>query len=244
MGGAEESKVRMESGRDAVNCPEALITGEEPPRRYDPEPRWPAFIAVIADGGLYTALPDALTFGPRWLFPALVVALLLPTVISHQAGRHRLNAIFGFLVSAILTAGLIVSLGLLVAALPAHKEEPARLLVSAAALWVTNILVFALWYWRLDAGGPHRRDKRAGHPDGAFLFPQMTMSEEAAAEAGQQDWSPNFVDYLFLAFNTSTAFSPTDAPVLTRWAKVLMMVQSLLSLLIIALLAARAVNIL
>jgi uncharacterized membrane protein len=111
-------------------------------------------------------------------------------------------------------------------------------------MWITNILVFALWYWRLDAGGPHKRDTRAGHPDGAILFPQMTMSEEALIEAKQKNWSPNFVDYLFFAFNTSTAFSPTDAPVLTRWVKVLMMLQSLLSLLIIALLAARAVNIL
>ena len=94
------------------------------------------------------------------------------------------------------------------------------------------------------AGGPHERDKRLGHANGSFLFPQMTMSEEARREAEQLDWSPNFVDYLFLAFNTSTAFSPTDVPVLSRWAKILMMLQSVLSLLIIALLAARAVNIL
>jgi uncharacterized membrane protein len=105
-------------------------------------------------------------------------------------------------------------------------------------------LVFALWYWRLDAGGPYQRDKEPGHSNGAFLFPQMTMSKEALREAGQQDWSPDFVDYLFLAFNTSTAFSPTDTLVLARWAKILMMLQALLSLLIIALLAARAVNIL
>ena len=143
-----------------------------------------------------------------------------------------------------LTAGLIISVILLVNALPAGKETPQQLLLSAASLWITNILVFALWYWRLDAGGPYQRDKRPGHSEGAFLFPQMTMSKEALREAGQQDWSPNFIDYLFLAFNTSTAFSPTDAPVLAKWAKVLMMLQSLLSLLIIALLAARAVNIL
>ena len=211
---------------------------------YDPEPRWPAFIAVLAVGGLSAALPDSLTVGPRWLFPGVVLGLLIPTIILHHAGRHRLNAISGFAVSIVLTIGLIVSLALLIAALPAHKEEPSALLLSAALLWVTNILVFALWYWRLDAGGPHQRDKRPGHTDGAFLFPQMTMSEEALAQAGQQDWSPNFVDYLFLAFNTSTAFSPTDAPVMARWAKVLMMLQSLISLAIIALLAARAVNIL
>jgi uncharacterized membrane protein len=213
-------------------------------QQHDSEPRWPAVIAILAVGGLYTALPDQLTFGPNWLFPSLVLALLVPTIVSYHAGRHRLNGILGFAVDGVLTVGLIISVILLVDALPARKEAPEQLLLSAASLWITNILVFALWYWRLDAGGPYQRDKRPGHSEGAFLFPQMTMSKEALREAGQPDWSPNFIDYLFLAFNTSTAFSPTDVPVLARWAKVLMMLQSLLSLLIIALLAARAVNIL
>lgn len=221
-----------------------LIDTNDASALFDPEPRWPAIVAVVAVGGIYTALPDFLTFGPRWLYPSLVLALLLPTIVSHHTGRHRLNTLFGFLVDGLLTVGLIISVVLLIGALPAHTESPVALLLSAASLWITNILVFALWYWRLDAGGPHQRDKRAGHAEGAFLFPQMTMSEAALAEAGQQDWSPNFVDYLFLAFNTSTAFSPTDVPVLARWGKILMMLQSLLSLLIIALLAARAVNML
>jgi hypothetical protein len=217
---------------------------KEPVQQYDAEPRWPAVIAILAVGGLYAALPDALTLGPNWVFPSLVLALLIPTIVSHRTGRHRLNTILGFAVDAVLTAGLVISVILLVNALPARKETPQQLLLSAASLWVTNILVFALWYWRLDAGGPYQRDKRPGHSEGAFLFPQMIMSKEALRQAGQQDWSPNFMDYLFLAFNTSTAFSPTDTPVLARWAKVLMMLQALLSLLIIALLAARAVNIL
>ncbi len=210
----------------------------------DPEPRWPAFIAVLAVGGLYAGLPDALILGPHWLFPSVVLTLLIPTVIAHHTGRHRLNNFFGFAVDAVLTLGLIFSVGLLVAALPAGTEAPQALLLSAASLWTTNILVFALWYWRLDAGGPHQRDQRAEHRNGAFLFPQMTMRPEALKQTDQEQWSPDFVDYLFLAFNTSTAFSPTDVPVLARWAKILMMIQSLLSLLIIALLAARAVNIL
>jgi len=174
----------------------------------------------------------------------VVLGLLIPNVVYHHAGRHRLTAIFGLAVNAVLTAGLIISVILLVNALPTGKETPQQLLLSAASLWVTNILVFALWYWRLDAGGPYQRDKQPGHSNGSFLFPQMTMSKEALREGNEQDWSPNFVDYLFLAFNTSTAFSPTDTLVLARWAKILMMLQSLLSLLIIALLAARAVNIL
>src|SRR5215468_5180698 len=222
----------------------ADVKMEEFAQQTNPEPRWPAFIAVLAVGGLYTALPAPLTFGPRWLFPSVILALLIPTVISHHAGRPRLSAIFGIAVSGALTLGLVISLILLIGSLPAHKTPPETLLVSAASLWATNILVFALWYWRLDAGGPHKRDKRARHSNGAFLFPQMMMSEKALRETGQQGWSPNFFDYLFLAFNTNTAFSPTDTGALTRWAKGLMMLQSALSLLIIVLLAARAVNIL
>jgi len=212
--------------------------------RWDPEPRWPAFIAIVAVGGLYLALPTYLTIGPHWLFPAVVMALLVPTVISHRAGKHHINRILGFAVNILVTLGMIVSVVLLIAALPAHKESPTALLVSAASLWSTNILVFALWYWRLDAGGPHGRDSRRGHPDGAFLFPQMTIPNEGDVKAGQHPWSPNFVDYLFIAFNTSTAFSPTDVPVLARWGKVLMMLQSIISLTVLVLLAARAVNIL
>src|SRR5580765_6352733 len=163
----------------------------------DPEPRWPAFVAVIAVGALYMALPDALTLGPRWLFPSAVLALLVPTIVAHHAGKHRLNAIFGFAVDAVLTVGLIISVILLIGALPTHKEGPLELLLSAASLWATNILVFALWYWRLDAGGPHGRDARPGHFEGAFLFPQMTMptmSAQANVAAGQRLWSPNFLD--------------------------------------------------
>src|SRR5437870_10127384 len=188
--------------------------------RWDPEPRWPALIAVIAVGGLYFALPGYLIIGPRWRLPAVVIARRIPTVITHRAGKHHLNRILGFTVTGLVTVGMIVSVILLIAALPAHRESPTELLLSAASLWTTNILAFALWYWRLDAGGPHGRDSRLGRPDGAFLFPQMTMFHEEKINAGQQNWSPNFVDYLFLAFNTSLAFSSIDVPVLARWVMV------------------------
>jgi hypothetical protein len=201
--------------------------------------------ASLAVGGLYAALPSSLLLGgPRWLLAALVVILLVPTVISHSAGQHLLNQVLGYVLDGIVTAAMIWSLGLLIMALPEHKIAPHELLRSAAALWVANILVFASWYWRLDGGGPHQRELTPGHTDGAFLFPQMTMDPVAKIAAGEHEWEPNFVDYLFLAFNTSTAFSPTDVPVLSRWAKILMMIQALISLLVLALLAARAVNIL
>jgi hypothetical protein len=111
---------------------------------------------------------------------------------------------------------------------------------------VTNVLVFALWYWKLDGGGPNERDRRTGRLDSSFLFPQMLRPESPDSQSGQnsQDWSPHFVDYLFLAFNTSTAFSPTDTAVLSRRAKLGMMTQALISLAIVVLLAARAVGVL
>jgi len=128
--------------------------------------------------------------------------------------------------------------------LPSHKQAPSEMLRSAGALWITNILVFASWYWRLDGGGPRARELRGAHVDGAFLFPQMMLDQQAKREMGEECWSPGFIDYLFLAFNTSTAFSPTDTPVLSRWAKAMTMIQALISLATVALLAARAVNIL
>jgi hypothetical protein len=208
------------------------------------EPRWPAMLALLAVGGLRLALPNALSVGPRWLLLLIVPALLLPTMWARKAGHQKLNQTLGYLLASIVTVDMIWSLFLLVTALPGRKEAPGELLRSAAALWVTNILVFASWYWRLDAGGPVAREAKGGHADGAFLFPQMTLTAEVKKEMGEDNWSPGFVDYLFIAFNTSTAFSPTDCPVLSRWAKGIMMVQALISFTTVALLAARAVNIL
>jgi hypothetical protein len=203
------------------------------------EPRWPAAVAMIATGWLNMGLPDAFSAGPHWLLLVLVIVLLLPTIFTHRTGRHDLNRICGYLVSGVITVFLAWSVAMLVLLLPTHREPPKVLLESAAALWIANVLVFACWYWRLDGGGPHARDIADRHSAGAFLFPQMTRPPEE-----NPGWSPEFLDYLFLAFNTSTAFSPTDTAVLTRWAKVLMMTQSIISLTVIAILAARAVNIL
>jgi len=210
----------------------------------DPEPRWPALVSLLAVGLLYFALPPNLVVGPRWLLIVLVLAMAIPTVFTWHRGYHEANQILGYAMSGTVTLSLIGSVVMLVKTLPIHVESPIRLLASAGALWLTNILVFALWYWRLDAGGPHKRDLLLGHEDGAFLFPQMTMHLDAKKKAGEEHWSPTFVDYLFLAFNTSTALSPTDTSILSRWAKCLMMLQSLISLAVLALLAARAINIL
>jgi len=208
-------------------------------RPLKPEPRWPVLLAVLAVGFLYLALPEALSPGPSWLVLVIVTSLLIPTYITFRLGHMHLNRAFGITVVGVLTCALLWSLVALLAGLPSHRDAPLGLLKSAGSLWLSNILIFATWYWRLDAGGPHSRDRRRAHVDGAFLFPQMLM-RDAEARA----WRPGFVDYLFLAFNTSTAFSPTDVAPLTQWAKSLMMVQSIISLTTLAVLAARAVNIL
>jgi hypothetical protein len=200
---------------------------------------------MLAIGGCYAALPASLLAGaPRWLLVAIVAAMLGLIFIFHRLGNHSLHQSLGYVLNSIVTAAMIFSLGVLLRNVTLHRVTPPQLLWAAGLLWISNFLVFASWYWRLDGGGPHERARTRGHTDGAFLFPQMMMPDEAKRAAGEHEWEPNFVDYLFLAFNTSTAFSPTDVPVLSRWAKLLMMIQAMISLLVIALLAGRAVNIL
>jgi hypothetical protein len=203
------------------------------------EPRWPAFVAMVAAAFLYLALPEPLSLGPSWGLLVIIIVLLVPLIVSSHRGRYDITRVLTFTANGVITAAMIASLAILLYGIPKHTEAPQALLRSASALWFTNVLVFALWYWKLDAGGPLGRDRTRGRLDSSFLFPQM-MNQGGA----DPSWSPNFMDYLFLAFNTSTAFSPTDTAVLSRWAKVGMMLQSLISLTIVALLAARAVNIL
>jgi hypothetical protein len=215
-----------------------------PGNQDKPEPRWQAILALIAVGGIYTALPRELSVGPRWLLFALVMTLLVPTVVAHRMGRHSLNHFLGIISNSVITAALVGSVGLLVAGLPSHKEAPRSLLLSAASLWLTNVLTFALWYWRLDGGGPFARHRRGVYGSRAFLFPQMQLEPSERIALGAEAWSPGFIEYLFIAFNTSAAFSPTDTPVLQRWAKLLNIVQSLISLTIVAVLVSRAVGVL
>jgi hypothetical protein len=203
------------------------------------EPRWPALVAMLAAGGVYLGLPKPFTFGPSWLLLAVILLLMMPIVVSYRRGHHNVTRVLTYTANGAITIAMIASLVVLIQGIPHHRDPAQAMLRSAAALWITNVLVFALWYWKLDAGGPQRRETSRGNLDSSFLFPQMLTHTGA-----DPSWSPDFMDYLFLAFNTSTAFSPTDTAVLSRWAKAGMMVQSLISLTIVALLAARAVNIL
>jgi len=203
------------------------------------EPRWPAVVAMLAAGCVYWSLPEPLSVGPGWGLLAVIFVLTIPLLISNHRGQFNIARILTFTVNGLITLAMVGSLAFLIQGLPHHRNTPQALLRAAVALWFTNVLVFALWYWKLDAGGPLMREGRRGRLESSFLFPQML-----GEDGGDPSWSPHFMDYLFLAFNTSTAFSPTDTAVLSRWAKAGMMLQSLISLTIIALLAARAVNIL
>jgi uncharacterized membrane protein len=170
--------------------------------------------------------------------------LVAPIVWAHYGGLDTLNRVLGHVLTSIVTVDMIWSLTSLIIAIPARRVAPQEMLRSATALWIANVLVFASWYWRLDAGGPREREFRSVHTDGAFLFPQMALDRETKRVMGEDQWSPGFIDYLFLAFNVSTAFSPSDSPVLSRWAKTIVMIQALISFTTVALLAARAINIL
>src|SRR5437764_4813678 len=209
-----------------------------------PEPRGQTIAAVLAVGAIYLALPRNLVVGPTWLLPTVIVVLLVPTVVSHRVGRHSLNRTLGFIINGITTLALIGSVILLVRALPAHRESPLQLLRSGGLLWLTNVIIFALWYWRLDGGGPTLRHKQNKFGSTSFLFPQMQIPHDERTQFECARWRPRFVDYLFVAFTQSSTFGPTDAPLLARWAKVLAMIQVFISLSIVILLISRAVGVL
>ena len=201
-------------------------------------PRWAAIIGLLAIGVLYALLPQRLRIGPNWLLLAIEIVILLPLAISlltQHRFSHLTTRIFALILLGIVTLALAISILLLIISLPTNKHAT-DLLGSAAILWAVNILVFALWYWEIDGGGPVKRHQ-SGHQAADFIFPQQVNGNDGS-------WAPHFLDYLFLAFTGSTALSPADTFPLTRPAKTLMMIEAILSLTIIVLLAARAVNIL
>jgi uncharacterized membrane protein len=214
---------------------------EDQAARAPSEPRWPASLAVLAAIVLYATLPARYTLGPTWLIPGLEAALLVGLSVTAPQ-RHQEEALLlrtaGITLTAIVTVTNFFALGLLMdSLLHGSKTEGTDLIFAAIQIWLTNVVVFGLWFWELDRGGPGQRRQPDAQPD--FLFPQMTTP--GVAPAG---WLPNFVDYLYVSFTNAMAFSPTDTMPLTRWAKLLMLAQSMASLLTVAFVAARAVNIL
>jgi uncharacterized membrane protein len=233
QGGAEQSE---DAQRDEAEWGERAAS----------EPRWPASLAVAAAVALYIVLPERLIagLGPRFLIPTLEgvlgVSLLIasPRRLSRESVRLRAVAIA--LIAFVNLANLVSLVELVNELLSAHPNASLggrTLIFASVPVWLTNVLVFALWYWELDRGGPAARlQVQRRQPD--FLFPQMT-----APSATTPDWSPAFLDYLYVSFTNATAFSPTDTLPLTRKAKVAMTLQSLVSLITVALVIARAVNV-
>ncbi|MEA2199677.1 MAG: hypothetical protein QOI89_273 [Solirubrobacteraceae bacterium] len=211
-----------------------------PPAR---EPFWPAQLCVLAAIGLQLLLPERLTVGPTWLLPALEAALLIglsfasPRELEHN---HPVRRGVALSMTAVVSLANIFSLYLLIHFL-LHKgkvTEGRELIISGMLIWLTNFLIFALWYWELDRGGPGRR--AAGEDDAPdFLFPQMSDDKIEPL-----DWRPKFIDYTYVSLTNATAFSPTDTMPLTPMAKTIMGIQALVSLVTLGLVVARAVNIL
>lgn len=208
------------------------------------EPRWPVGIAVVAAIGLQLPLPGRLVLlRPVWVLPALQGTLFVVLVALNPQRIDRESRVLRWLslaLAAVLSLANAWSAGRLVTGLVQGTEggTAGPLLISGGVIWLTNVIVFALWYWEFDRGGPTAR-ANATHQYPDFQFVQMTSPELAPPH-----WEPQFGDYLYLAFTNATAFSPTDVMPLSRWAKYAMMLQSAVSIVAIALVVARAVNIL
>jgi uncharacterized membrane protein len=207
------------------------------------ENRWPVAVAIVVAIGLQLALPDRLALQSRWLLPGLELAMLIGLTIASPVRFNRESTalrVASLTLTGLLSLANAWSATLLIQGLVAGTEgqDAGALLSTGAAIWLTNIIAFAVWYWQFDRGGPAARaHARRDLPD--FQFVQMQNPDLA-----HPDWEPQFVDYLYLSFTNATAFSPTDVMPLTRWAKLTMLGQSLISLVTLALVIARAVNIL
>lgn len=226
---------------DAARGAEDAVVGLEEHLRAE-EPFWPAQIAAACALILYLTLPNKLVIGPQWLIPAVEGVLLLGLVLSTPTRHHDQSPArraFVIALLALVSATTLVSLILLTHfLLKGGKTEGHALILAGIVLWATNVLIFGIWYWELDRGGPSTRCHHTiqGPPD--FLFPQMSEPDLAPG------WKPGFIDYLYTSLTNATAFSPTDTMPLTSKAKILMGMQSLIALVTIGLVVSRAVNIL
>ena len=201
--------------------------------------RWPAAVALLSVGVSYIALSGYVTFGPRAWLPGFMTVLLIPLLVAYAKGHYRLARGIGFVLLVVTTASVILRVFFLVSTISARGASASSVLVDAILIWVSTVVTFAVWYWEIDGGGPAERRVDA-HASEDFLFPQIDQQDGKRAVG----WAPGFLDYLFLAYNTSAAFSPTDTPVLSRRGKLLTMVQSVLSLIVIVVFVGWALNVL
>jgi uncharacterized membrane protein len=211
-------------------------------RTHEGEHRWPVAVVVLSVIAMQYFLDPTLSLSFKsgiCVFEAVLLLLVMvinPRRISSHIPSARVSALF--LTSIMTFSNTYSAVKLIDAMISGSMVEAKNLLLSAASIWLTNVVVFALWFWELDRGGPGKRaEARKPYPD--FMFPQMSDPRYAAP-----GWHPNFFDYLYTSFTNASAFSPTDVMPLTRWAKMLMLLQSLTALLTVGLVIARAVNIL
>lgn len=227
-----------------MHLPESLDEMHLPAwlRCTEGEQRLPVSVAVLTAIALQILLPRKFALQPHLLLPVLEVALIIGLVAANPV---RINRESGVLRATSLSLLTFISVGNAVSAVLLVRNlvngtagnSAGALLATGAAIWGTNVIAFALWYWELDRGGPAAR-ARGGNPHPDFLFTQMT-----APEVSPPNWEPAFLDYLYLSFTNATAFSPTDVMPLSRWAKMMMLLQSAVSIVAIALVISRAVNI-
>jgi hypothetical protein len=230
-----------------VSDPAAAVRNVDLEEPVFVEPRWPIALALVAYIALTIVLrlaePHRESLGPHWLVPGIEIALLVVLLLADPArvsGRRRwLRRISIVLVVALLVVAL-VSTGVLITDLIRGGKvtrSADSLLASGALIWLGNVLVFSLLYWLLDSGGPLARYR------GEREFPDFAFTQQLSPEISPPGWRPHYVDYLILGLTTSTAFSPTDVMPMARWAKLTMALQSLISLIVVGLVIARAVNV-
>jgi uncharacterized membrane protein len=215
--------------------------------------RHQARLAVLAAVALYLGLPPKLTFGPIWIVP-LIVALLLTPIVAMTPMKLRTMRLMRALTFALIAAlnffniaSVVLLISDLLSTHKGHVDLTARELIQyGAQIWMTNVIVFALWFWELDGDGPFARQRYASASDVPlpdFLFPQMSI-DRSRVPGLPADWKPKFLDYLYVSFTNALAISPTDTMPLSRIAKMLMLSESLISFVTVALILARSVNIL
>ncbi len=206
---------------------------------------WPVALAIIVAAGLHVALPAQYRVQPAWVVPVVLLGLLAVLIVGDPGRIDKqkawLRIVTGAVIAFLTLANLLAAARLVEKILTNNKlfaAHPIGLLAAGGVVWATNVIAFGLWYWDLDRGGAA---SRAHHPDRnpAFVFPEMQHSAYVPA-----NWVPRFVDYLSLAFWTATAISPTDISAIKQWAKLLMMVEAGCSIVLAALVIARAINVL
>jgi uncharacterized membrane protein len=199
--------------------------------------RWPGAVALLSIGASYLVLSDYVTVEPRIWLPALMTVLVVVLLSAHARGSYRLARTISFVLLGVVTASVVLREFFLVITLSERGVSAFSVLIDAVLIWVGTVVTFAVWYWEIDGGGPDERTM-GSHASEDFLFPQIARQDGKRA----MGWAPDFSDYLFVSFTTSSAFGPTDTPVLSRRAKILTVVQCVLSLVVVIVLVAWAVG--